>query len=62
MSDRTIIKCIAVFAACTTAVLLYAILEGGFGIRRKAIFIYSLEAGAFMSIAYLCAGLFRPRI
>jgi hypothetical protein len=39
-------------------VLLYVILNGAFGVRRRVIFFDSLEAAAF---AYVFAGLFQRR-
>jgi len=61
MSDSTIIKCMSGLAALFAAVLLYVILDGAFGVRRRVIFIDSLEAAAFLSAAYVFAGLFHRR-
>jgi hypothetical protein len=61
MSDRTIIKLMSGLAALFAAVLLYVILDGAFGVRRRVIFFHSLEAAAFLSAAYVFAGLFQRR-
>jgi hypothetical protein len=63
MTEATIAKwCMAVFTACITAVLLYAVLNGGLEIRRKIIFFDSLKAATFLSVACVWAGLFRRRV